>query len=287
MPAGAPPTPAARPACGVHKSKPLNGRIRRRPARTRERVLPADRDGGPPRTTDWRRERGPGPSAAPAEPDPLAADQFAVPTEQRLRSDGERVPAGAGQATAEGREHQAVARAPGEPFGATSQNPHFLAQGEELEVAGRAAPAAEQGEVEEQAAGGIHERWQHRQPPGRIVPTLADLLISCRRNKCTPHPCARCSRSESPTTSQDSARHTARRPARRRLHPLRVCQQPAHGRSPRLALARVAADQRRCSHPVVSSGLFCPGETASPNGGQRACPGQWAGARFGPLTAYG
>src|SRR5262249_36550603 len=69
--------------------------------------------------------------------------------------------------------------------------PHCMAQGEDLEVAGRAAPAAEQGEVEEQADGGIQERWQHRQPPGRIVPTLADLLISGPRNKCTRQSCPR------------------------------------------------------------------------------------------------
>ena len=52
---------------------------------------------------------------------------LAVPAEERLRSDGERLPAGAGEATAQGREHQAVARAPGEPFGAGSQDAHLVA----------------------------------------------------------------------------------------------------------------------------------------------------------------
>ena len=102
---------------------------------------------------------------------PPPSDQLALPAPESLGPNRERLPVGAREALAEGRVPQAVARAPGDPRGAAVQVPYFRAPGEKLEVPGRHAPAAEQGEVEEQVDGGMHERWQQRQPPGTIVPS--------------------------------------------------------------------------------------------------------------------
>ena len=82
-----------------------------------------------------------------------------VPAEEGLWPDWERMPVGAGEAVAQGSEDQSVARAPGDPLGAAPQDPHFVAKGEQFEIAGGAAPAPDQREVEEQADDGLHERW--------------------------------------------------------------------------------------------------------------------------------
>jgi hypothetical protein len=95
--------------------------------------------------------------AAPGEGYLFAADQLAVSAQERLRADGERRSAGAG-APAQGGKDQSVARALGDPLRAASQDAHFVASGEVLEVSGGAAPAAEQGEVQEQPVDSIQER---------------------------------------------------------------------------------------------------------------------------------
>ncbi|HEY7065137.1 MAG TPA: hypothetical protein VII06_26915 [Chloroflexota bacterium] len=68
------------------------------------------------------------------------------------------MPGGSGEETTQGRDDQAVARAPGDPLGAAPQDPHFVAKDEQLKIAGGAAAAPEQGEVEEQTDDGIQER---------------------------------------------------------------------------------------------------------------------------------
>ncbi len=103
------------------------------------------------------REWGASRPTAPAERGPLAADQLAVPAEEGLWPDGERMPVGAGKATTEGSEDQSVARAPGDALRPAPQDAHFVAQGEELEVADGTAPAPEQGEVQEQEDKGIQD----------------------------------------------------------------------------------------------------------------------------------
>jgi hypothetical protein len=73
------------------------------------------------------RERGPPRPAAPAERRPLAPDEFPVPAEEGLGLDGEHKPGGSGEATAQGREDQPVARAPGDPLPTPPQDAHFVA----------------------------------------------------------------------------------------------------------------------------------------------------------------
>jgi hypothetical protein len=72
-----------------------------------------------------RERRAPRP-ATPVEQGPLTADQLAVPPQERLGSDGEHRPAGSREAPAQGREDQAVARAPGEAFSAP-EDAHLVA----------------------------------------------------------------------------------------------------------------------------------------------------------------
>src|SRR5919202_6588627 len=74
------------------------------------------------------RERGAPRPTAPAEGYPLPSDQFSVPAQESLRPNRERRPVGPGEATAQGREDQAVARAPGDPRGAAPQDPHVVAE---------------------------------------------------------------------------------------------------------------------------------------------------------------
>ena len=57
-----------------------------------------------------------------------------MPPPERFGWEGEHRPAGSGEVTTQGGEDQAVARAPGDPFAAAAQDPHFVARGFPAEI---------------------------------------------------------------------------------------------------------------------------------------------------------
>jgi hypothetical protein len=85
---------------------------------------------------------------------------------------------------------QVGAAAPGDPLRPAPYDAHFVAEGEQLKVAGGAAMASEQHQIQVRADDSIQGRWQHRRPQ-RIDSMLIGRATSSRRSRCSPHPAVR------------------------------------------------------------------------------------------------
>ena len=126
-------------------------------------VPPARVLGGQPhdQPADVGRERRATGAAAMPERGPLAAHQLPVPAQQRLGPDREAPPLGAGQQAAEPGQDEAVAGVVAGPLGLAAQDPDLLTQDEELDVAGRARPRANEEQVEQQTDARVGDREEH------------------------------------------------------------------------------------------------------------------------------
>jgi hypothetical protein len=103
-----------------------------------------------------------------------------MPAQEGLRPHGECIPTGAGKEAAQGSEYQSVGWTPAGALGAASQDTHFMAEGEELDVTGRGAPAVEQGKVQKQTDDGITKGM------AASAPSRADTLYPSRSRRPPP-----------------------------------------------------------------------------------------------------
>ena len=115
-------------------------------------VAPARVLGGQPhdQAADLGREGRAPRASAPAEGGPLPSYQLAVPAQQRLRADREAPPLGAGQQAAQPGQDEPVSGAVAHAPSSAAQDPDFMAQDQELDVAGEVRPRANEDQVEQQ-----------------------------------------------------------------------------------------------------------------------------------------
>jgi hypothetical protein len=92
---------------------------------------------------------------------PPAADQLAMPSEQRLRAGKERSPGRPGQSPAKGGEEEAVAGTPAGSADLTFEHSKLVAEGENLSAEPGVWPAVDDQDLEQEANDGVGEGEDH------------------------------------------------------------------------------------------------------------------------------
>ncbi len=92
---------------------------------------------------------------------PLAADEFPLPAEQRLRSGQQRGPDRSRQQSAEGRQHDPIPGLPARLAELPFENPELVPQGENFRAQLGIAVHAHQEEVGNEANEGVGEAEEH------------------------------------------------------------------------------------------------------------------------------